>query len=103
MRAVFKLVLVVVAGISLGFVLLIALLGAALAFLWFVITGRKPALAARVTQFKQASGAWGQQAGRSPTQQTNPAEADVVDVYAREIGGAANEDPMESPSQKALR
>ena len=92
MRAVFKVVLVVVAGFSLLLVLLAGVFGAALSVLWSAITGRKPRVIARVTQFNQTA---------SHPQSRN-AEADVVDVQAREVGGPEADGPASSAAQKAL-
>lgn len=92
MRAVFKVVLVVVAGFSLLLVLLAGVFGAALSVLWSAITGRKPRVIARVTQFNQAA--------------THPlsrhGESDVVDVQSREVGGPEGDGPVSNSTQKAL-
>ena len=93
MRAVFKVVLVVVAGFSLLLVLLAGVFGAALSVLWSAITGRKPRVIARVTQFNQTA---------SHPQSRN-GEADVVDVQAREVGGPEGDSPVSTSAQKALQ
>ena len=63
---------------------LLALGVAMLSLLWSLLTGRKPAAIAVFRQFHQASRQFGARKGRG----ADAAQADVVDVQAREMPNA---------------
>jgi hypothetical protein len=84
-RTVLKLAFLVLTVLFVLTVLSIGLTVALLTVLWSLLTGRKPALVTHFTRFRQAAqpfapGAWRRQAAHA-----QPADADVVDVQAREI------------------
>lgn len=85
LRALFRLAVLVLAGLLVLGLLFIGSVAALLTALWLVLTGRKPAILSTFMRFQQAAqpfrqGAWPQR-GAQPRQ--DPAE--VVDVQAREV------------------
>ena len=85
LRTVIKLAFLAFTVLFVLTVLAIGITVALLTVLWSLLTGRKPALVANFTRFRQAAqpfapGAWSRQAARDKA-----ADTDVVDVQAREV------------------
>jgi hypothetical protein len=85
LRQLLKLAFLVLTALFVVSVLVIGITVALLTLLWSLMTGRKPALVTQFTRFRQAAqpfspGAWNRHAAHA-----HPAEADVVDVQAREV------------------
>lgn len=89
-RTFLRLAVFVLAGLLVLGLLFIGAVAALLTALWFVLTGRKPAMVSTFMRFRQASQSFRPEAGVWPRQgaNSNPEgvdEADVVDVQAREV------------------
>ena len=88
LRTVIKLAFLAFTVLFVLTVLAIGITVALLTVLWSLLTGRKPALVANFTRFRQAAqpfapGAWSRQAAHDKA-----ADTDVVDVQAREVPAA---------------
>jgi hypothetical protein len=84
-RTVLKLVFLVLTVLFVLTVLSIGITVALLTVLWSLLTGRKPALVTNFTRFRQAAQPFAPGTWRRQAAQAQSADADVVDVQAREI------------------
>lgn len=85
MPQLIKLILLAVLGIVVAGFLLLGLCIALLSMLWSLVRGKKPTMFTVFQQFRQASAQFGQARWGRPTSPASAANADIVDVQAREV------------------
>jgi hypothetical protein len=85
LRTLIKLAFLIFTGLFVLTVLVIGIAAALMTVLWSLVTGRKPALVTHFTRFRQAAQPFSPGSWPRPTEQNKHADADVVDVQAREV------------------